>query len=234
MPWRETCAMRERLKFVALVEAGEETMAELCRRFGISRKTGYKFMERFAAQGIAGLCERSHAPHQHPHAVCEEIEQRVVELRGEHPFWGPRLIIPRKTRARVPADTSPFAACMDANDTWSIDFKGWFRTGDGRRCEPLTARSCGAIARRRVGERQVRQDGSIKWAGAYYFISELLVGEPVGLEEQDGDVWSIQFGPVVLGKIREGKFYREGGGRRGRPALRSPMAPRGAPARGRD
>ena len=167
MPWRETCAMRERLKFVALVEAGEETMAELCRRFGISRKTGYKFMERFAAQGIAGLCERSHAPHQHPHAVCEEIEQRVVELRGEHPFWGPRklrarlrmldgavawpaastigeilrrhrLIIPRKTRARVPADTSPFAACMGANDTWSIDFKGWFRTGDGRRCEPLT------------------------------------------------------------------------------------------------
>ena len=96
MPWRETCAMRERLKFVALVEAGEETMAELCRRFGISRKTGYKFMERFAAQGIAGLCERSHAPHQHPHAVCEEIEQRVVELRGEHPFWGPR-----KLRARL-------------------------------------------------------------------------------------------------------------------------------------
>src|ERR1700719_1609470 len=49
MPWRETCAMRERLKFVALFEAGEETVAELCRRFGISRKTGYKFMERFAA-----------------------------------------------------------------------------------------------------------------------------------------------------------------------------------------
>ena len=406
MSWKETCAMRERLKFVALVEAGEETMAELCRQFGISRKTGYKFMERFVAEGIAGLQDRSHAPHQHPHAVSEEIERRIVELRGEHPFWGPRkllarlwmldgavawpaastigeilrrhrLIIPRKTRSRVPADTSPFAECTGTNDTWSIDFKGWFRTGDGRRCDPLTisdaysryllrcqvvrrADTCwvkplveatlreyglprvirsdngspfassgaGGLSRlsvwwiklgikperieagrpsqngrherlhgtlklegceppaanrrdqqqrfdvfRRVYNeerphealanatpgmiyqpsprpyptrlaeiaypdgwqvRRVRQDGSIKWAGEHLFISEVLVGEPVGLEEDGGDVWCVQFGPILLGKIRAGKFYREGGGRRGRAALRSPMAPRGAPAPGQD
>lgn len=404
MPWKETCAMRERLKFVALVQAGEETMAELCRRFGISRKTGYKFMERFAAQGITGLADRPHAAHEHPHAVSEEIERRVVELRGEHPFWGARklrarlsmleadvvwpaastigeilrrhgLIVPRRRRQRVPADASPFAQCTGANDTWSIDFKGWFRTADGRRCEPLTISdaysryllrcqavrradttwvkplveatlreyglplvirsdngapfaSCGAgglsrlsvwwiklgirperidrgrpdqngrhermhgtlklegceppAANRRAQQqrfdvfrhiyneerphealanatpsmiyqassrpyptrlaeivypdgwqvRQVRQDGSIKWGGEYLFISEVLVGEPVGLEETDADGWRVHFGPVLLGKIRDGKFYRAGGGRRGHAALRSPMASRGAPARG--
>jgi putative transposase len=401
MPWEETCAMTERVKFVGLVEAGEETMAELCRRFGVSRKTGYKFVERFAAEGAAGLCDRSHAALRHPYAVSEAIEQRIIELRGEHPFWGPRklrarlrmvdrtlawpaastigeilrrhgLVVPRRRRPRVPAGGSPFAECLGANDTWSIDFKGWFRTGDGRRCEPLTISDaysryllrCQAVRRgntrwvqplmeatlreyglprvirsdngppfaswgagglsrlsvwwiklgirperiapgqpsqngrherlhgtlkleachppaatrraqqqrfdafrriyneerphealadatpgmiyqasprpfpTRLAEvaypdgwqvRQVRHDGSIKWDGEYLFISEVLVGEPVGLEEESGDVWRVHFGPVLLGRIRAVKFHRAGV-RRGRIALRSPMAPREASA----
>ena len=96
MPWGETCAMRERMKFVALVEEGDETMAALCRRFGISRKTGYEVMARYAAEGPDGLRDRSHAAHHHPHAVAEAIERRVVDLRGERPSWGPR-----KLRARL-------------------------------------------------------------------------------------------------------------------------------------
>ena len=78
MPWKETCTMTERMKFVALAEEGEESMTELCRRFGISRKTGYKLLERYAAEGLDGLQDRSHAPRHHPFAVSEETERRIV------------------------------------------------------------------------------------------------------------------------------------------------------------
>jgi transposase len=167
MPWKETCAMTERLRFVALADGGEETMAELCRQFGISRKSGYKLLARYAEEGVEGLRDRSHAALHHPHAVSEVVEQRIVALRTEHPSWGPRklrarlqmldsatawpvastigeivrrhgLVIPRRRRMVTPADLSPFVSCAGPNDNWCIDFKGWFRTQDGRRCDPLT------------------------------------------------------------------------------------------------
>jgi putative transposase len=167
MPWKETCAMTERLRFIALVEEGNTTMAELCRQFGISRKTGYQMLARYAAEGEDGLRDRSHAAHHHPHAVSEVIEGSIVALRTKHPTWGARklrarlqmddpaagwpaastigdilhrhgLVIPRRRRVRTPADMSPFATCAGPNDSWCIDYKGWFRTNDGRRCDPLT------------------------------------------------------------------------------------------------
>jgi len=167
MPWKETCAMNERMKFVALVQEGDETMAALCRRFGISRKTGYNMMARFAAEGIDGLADRSHAAHHHPHAVSETVENLIIDLRRLRPTWGPRklrlrldeidpaekwpakstigeilrrhgLVVPRRRRRATPADSSPFAEIGGPNDTWCVDYKGWFRTGDGRRCDPLT------------------------------------------------------------------------------------------------
>jgi putative transposase len=167
MGWNETCAMTERLKFIALVEEGDETMSALCRRFGISRKTGYKLLARYAAEGLEGLSDRSHATHHHPHVVSEELERRIVDLRDQRPTWGPRklrarlreiepgkswpaastigdilrrhgLVVPRRRRLMTPIDPSPFADCEGPNDTWCIDYKGWFRTGDGRRCDPLT------------------------------------------------------------------------------------------------
>ena len=167
MPWRETCAMSERLRFIGLFEKGDVTMAALCREFGISRKTGYQLLARYAAEGEDGLRDRSHAAHHHLHAVSEEIEEQIVALRARHPTWGARklrarlmlddpaaiwpaastigeiidrhgLIIPRRRRIRTPPDTSPFAHCTGPNDNWSIDYKGWFRTRDGRRCDPLT------------------------------------------------------------------------------------------------
>ena len=159
MPWKETCAMTERLRFIALVEEGSATMAALCRQFGISRKTGYQLLARYAAEGAEGLRDRSHAAHHHPHAVSEAIEGSIVALRAKHPTWGARklrarlqmddptarwpvastigdilhrhgLVIPRRRRVRAPADTSPFAACAGPNDGWCIDYKGQFRLGD--------------------------------------------------------------------------------------------------------
>ena len=123
MPWNETCAMRERLKFVALAEAGEETMAELCRHFGISRKIGYKFLQRFAAKGVDGLSDRSHAPHEHPHAISEEIDSASsscgtsIRARSVRSCGGINWSSRGKRARGFPADTSPFAACTEVNDT---------------------------------------------------------------------------------------------------------------------
>jgi putative transposase len=167
MGWMETCAMDERMRFVLAVEREEESMAALCRRFGVSRKSGYKWLGRYREEGVAGLADRSRAPRHHPQEVSAELAERCLEVRRAHPTWGPvkaravlerrvpqtrwpaastigalfdreGLTVKRRLRRRAPPATAPFAACAGANDVWAIDFKGWFLTGDGTRCEPLT------------------------------------------------------------------------------------------------
>ena len=167
MVWKETCAVEERMRFVLAVEAGEESIAAICRRFGVSRVAGYKWLERYRLDGVSGLSDRSRAPHRRPRTLCAEIAAACLAVRRTHPSWGPvkvrawlrrndpdvvwpaastigalfdreGLTVKRRLRRRVPPRSAPFAACTAANDVWCIDFKGWFRTGDGARCEPLT------------------------------------------------------------------------------------------------
>lgn len=168
MSWRETCAMDERVSFVSEALLGRETMTELCARFSISRKTGYKWLSRYHDEGPSGLMDRSRAPKRHGRAMAPEIAEEILRLRRARPSWGPRklraylaehagdrvwpsassmgdllrahgLSEPRRRAARLPGPLStPFAEVREANDLWCIDFKGWFRTGDGRRCDPLT------------------------------------------------------------------------------------------------
>src|SRR6266851_9171066 len=138
MPWLETCPMDERMRFVVAVQARTETMAELCRRFGISRKTGYKWLGRFTDQGAAGLLERSRAPRRRPQLVSATVREAVLALRGRYPSWGPKklavrlpelypgmvapapstigellhaagLVVPRRRRRHVPPRTEPLA-----------------------------------------------------------------------------------------------------------------------------
>jgi len=167
MGWKETCTVEERMRFMVAVEKGEESFAAICRRFEVSRRVGYKWLARFEEEGAAGLFERSRAPLHHPQAIAEGIAERCLEVRRAHPTWGPvkvraylarctpkkdwpaastigglfdreGLTVKRKLRRRSPSSSAPFAHCAAANDVWCIDFKGWFLTGDGKRCEPLT------------------------------------------------------------------------------------------------
>ncbi len=373
MPWRETCAMEERMKFVCDCLVGEIPMAEICRRHGISRRTGYKWLSRYRSDGLLGLQDRSRAPDFHPHAVGEEIAAAVLSVRRRYKTWGPRkvrawleqhhpgmrwpaastigglfdregLTVPRPLRRRVPAQTTPLAHAQAPNAVWTADFKGWFRTADGGRCDPLTmqdansryllrcrglagtgadqvwpqfeicfrafglperlrsdngapfaSRAVGGLSRLAVklikagvvperiapgkpeqngrherfhltlkqdtasppaqslpaqqrrfdrfqriyneqrphealGDqtpascyrtstrrysghlrspdysdayqvRRVRRSGEIKWLGRLVFVSEVLAGEPVGLVEQAGGRWCIDYGPIELGII---------------------------------
>jgi transposase InsO family protein len=163
----ETCAVEERMRFVMAAEIGEESFAAICRQFGVSRRIGYKWLARFAADGIAGLQDRSRAPLHHPQGIASAVAERCLAVRRAHPSWGPvkvraylnrgapgtdwpaastigelfdreGLTVKRRLRRRSPPSSAPFAHCAAANDVWCIDFKGWFLTGDGGRCEPLT------------------------------------------------------------------------------------------------
>jgi putative transposase len=167
MPWKETCVMDQRIGFIVACSAGEESMAALCRHFGISRKTGHKWLARYRAQGAVGLEDRPRAPHTNPRALTGEVAEAVMVVRQRHPSWGPRkvkawledrdpdqvwpaastigalfdragLTRPRQRRRRTAPQSTPLAACREPNDVWCADFKGWFLTGDGTQVEPFT------------------------------------------------------------------------------------------------
>jgi putative transposase len=167
MGWMETCALDERMRFMMTVAGREESFAAVCRQFGVSRKTGYKWVERYQDSGVAGLLDRSRAPLHHPQAMARAIVEHCLTVRRAHPTWGPvkvrawlarrwprtqwpaassigdlfdreGLTVKRRLRRRSPPSSAPFLHCAAANDVWCMDFKGWFLTGDGTHCEPLT------------------------------------------------------------------------------------------------
>lgn len=169
MAWRNVLPMDERLRFVYEAQLNRWTVTELCRRYGISRKTGYKWLKRFDQQGFDGMQERSRAPKHCPHRTCDKVVERVLAERKRHPKWGPKKIAKVLSSAgcgfNVPAPSTigeilkrhglvkrrrrrtgalrrwpkRLTKPRRANHVWAVDFKGWFRTGDGLRCDPLTA-----------------------------------------------------------------------------------------------
>src|SRR5688572_26168295 len=92
MPWSETNRMEQRARFVLDVLQGHFTMSELCYRYGVSRKTGYKWLARYRRKGSDGCDDGSRAPHVHPNATDSKIASRIVKLRRKNPSWGPRTL----------------------------------------------------------------------------------------------------------------------------------------------
>src|SRR6266566_3078245 len=92
MGWMETCAVDERMRFVMAIEGQEEAFAAVCRRFGVSRKTGYKWLGRYREAGVQGLTDWSRAPLNHPQAVAQEIAEHCLAVRRAHPTWGPAKV----------------------------------------------------------------------------------------------------------------------------------------------
>jgi putative transposase len=92
MPWNEKSVLDERTSFIVDWQRGEASVAELCRRYGVSETTGHETLSRFQAAGWDGLKARSRAPHRHPNAVPEGLATAVLALRGRHPSWGPKKL----------------------------------------------------------------------------------------------------------------------------------------------
>jgi transposase InsO family protein len=156
----------QRRRFIEDVRLDVFSLCELCRRYGISRPTAYLWMERFEQEGLAGLTDRSHRVHSCPHATPAPVWQAVRQARHEHPTWGPKkllwlvakrldeelpapstvagwlkrngLVARRRHRPQRPHPGKPLGQATTPNGLWTIDFKGHFRTRDGRYCYPLT------------------------------------------------------------------------------------------------
>ena len=166
MPWKECSVTEERLRFVARLLEGEG-MSEVCRDFGISRKTGYKIFNRYRDQGLDALTDRSRRPVRYANQLPDQVERLIVDLKRDKPHWGARKIrellvrklagdvrLPAKStvhavldrhglvkRARMRrnrANGTPLSAGANPNDLWCADFKGEFKLGNGRYCYPLT------------------------------------------------------------------------------------------------
>lgn len=167
MPWEHTDAMRERMKLIAEHLSGDYGPTDLARRYGVSRRVVYKWIDRYEQEGSAGLMERSRAPHHQGRAIEQEVVDQLLELKKRWPRWGaPKLLarlqreigaahcpaestvseilkrhglsFARRRRRRATPSSLPLQHAQGPNDVWSVDFKGWFCTGDGRKCSPLT------------------------------------------------------------------------------------------------
>jgi putative transposase len=165
MPWKEERTMDLRVRLIQEHNEGESITA-LAELYGVSRKTIHKWLERYEVEGIAGLADRSRTPQHSPTQLSPEVVQAIIAARHRW-HWGPRklriklaeaepkivwpaastigevlkrqgLIALRKKRFATPPYAQPFAEITGPNQTWCADFKGWFRTGDGQRCDPLT------------------------------------------------------------------------------------------------
>jgi transposase InsO family protein len=161
--------MQQRLEFVREYETELFTMTELAAQYGISRKTGYKWLERFAAAGARGLQDQSRRPHASPHATDPDLLATLIQLRQRHPRWGAKKLLTvaarhdrqaawpaastvaahlkargliHGRRRRRPPVTVPSTrgVITRANEVWTADFKGEFLTGDRHYCYPLTVR----------------------------------------------------------------------------------------------
>lgn len=171
MPWKDSSVFRQRMDLVQAMLAGVAPVVAICRRFGITRSTAYKFLARFRADGRKGLRDRSHAPRQAHARQAPRWRERVLRLRRVHPSWGARKLgwllrrrfrgpgrpaertvqrwikqaglvrrfRPLRRRVRPSRRRRPTVA-RRSNDVWTIDLKGWFRTRDGTKIEPLTVR----------------------------------------------------------------------------------------------
>ena len=167
MSWKQTDPMHERHEFIAAYLSGVYSISELAERYGISRKTAYKWIKRFESEGLAGLDERSRAPKQCRHRIAEAVAERLLTLRRKHPYWGPvtiRAVLQRRAPELLLPAASTIGALFErhglsskrpprrrlahrehgvlearaANALWCCDFKGEFLLGNRQYCYPLT------------------------------------------------------------------------------------------------
>lgn len=166
MPWKEVSVMDERLRFVARILEGEP-MTDVCREFGISRKTGYKIVSRYREDGPVALCDRSRRPVRYANQLPDQIVQLLIATKKDKPGWGARKIrellvrkldgdyrvpsvstvhavldrhglVTRARKRRGKASGTSLSPGLAPNELWCTDFKGEFKLGSGRYCYPLT------------------------------------------------------------------------------------------------
>ncbi len=160
MPWSQTSPMDQKTQFIAAYLRDRLAMTERCARYGVSRKTGYTWIDRYLTHGLQGLEERSRRPSASPRHTPDHGVAAILEARRRHPSWGAKKLlsslstrhprwpwparspvcdllsrhglVPKQRQRRAIGHPGPPTSSMNApHDVWSADFKGHFKTGDG-------------------------------------------------------------------------------------------------------
>ena len=227
MSWKQIVTLSRRLRFVKLALKAQQSMSELCRLFGWSRRTGYKWRARFEAEGAKGLRERSRRPQFHARELPARWLVRVRRLRRRHRTWGSRKLA-AALRRQCPGRKVPSARTIDywlkrwkltrrrrvyrwgpklprvvlslakrSNQVWTVDFKGWFRTADGQRVEPLTVRD---LFSRYLLEVRVLPDQSWEPVQRVFIRLFSRYGYPTVIRTDNGNPFGSS-GPAGLSKL---------------------------------
>jgi putative transposase len=218
--------MREKIMFVGAAKRAQASFTSLCAAFGITPKTGYKWLYQFDRDGLDGLVERSRRPLGNSRAIATEVAERLVVLREDHPTWGPRKLVawlsehepqwdlpaastvgdllkrrgligpPRqRLRWRGGPRATPLSHATAPNAVWAMDFKGWFRVGDRRRCDPLTITD--AFSRYLLCcDAHEEQFGGPVWRSLVRTFSEY--GLPSAIRVDNGQPWVSPKGELGL------------------------------------
>lgn len=229
MPWAQTDPMTERLRFVMALRRRKSTFRSLCAAFGVAPKTGYKWLHQFEAAGPDGLRDQSRRPKGNSRAIGTAVAERLLQLRREHPEYGPKklvahleregcgwdvpapstvgellkrhgLVTSRKRTRPLRPGTHPLAHADRPNAVWSMDFKGWVRLGDGRRCDPLTVTD--AFSRYLL----CCKAGTVRYGIARDVWAELVQifranGMPSAIRVDNGQPWAAPKGELGITKL---------------------------------
>lgn len=249
MPWKRETPMDQRIKLIGDWLSGDYGKSELSRRYGVSRPIVDKWIGRYAANGVEGLKERSRTPHRRPNQTSEAVAARLIEAKLQHMDWGPKklvrylsikspetrwpapstagellrrqgLVSKRVRRTKTPAYSHPFHGCDAPNQIWSVDYKGQFKTADGRWCYPLTVTdndsryllACQALARPRLVETRPW----FEWVFREYGLPDAIRsdnGSPFASVGLGGlstlSVWWIKLG-IIPERIKPGRPDQNG------------------------
>ena len=228
MPWKEQNVVNLRTEFVFRLLGEGISMSDLCREYGISRKTGYKWKERFHPKGISGMYDESRRPSASPGEISERVVCEIVRLKHAHMRWGPRKIRALYARTHpgeaVPSD-STFKRILDKaglvtrrkrrrvtpgerivsgikaeepNDVWTVDFKGWWYTPWGTRCEPLTVRD--AYSRYVLTVSALDNSKSTTVHREFERLFEHY-GLPQAIRSDNGSPFAARFAPLGLSRL---------------------------------
>ena len=213
MPWRERSPMDERVQFIADYLRGRWSTSELCRRYGISRKTAYKWIDRYDREGPRALEARTSQPGSSPQTTPGGVAQAIVALRRRHPSWGGKKILavlheqratwalpavstandilkrhglvpPRRHRRRLGHPGYAPAIVTEPNAVWSVDFKGQFRTQNGQLCYPLTV--CDVYSRFVLACRALERPTTLATSQAFRVIFREY-GLPAAIRSDNGE-----------------------------------------------
>jgi transposase InsO family protein len=219
--------MDEKQRFVSLAGSGQFTMTDLSMQFGISRKTGHKWVLRHAEGGMRGLEEHSRAPKSVTSRTCDEVERLICGEKRLHPTWGPKkirrllqtkhgletppvistvgevlkrhgMVAERRRRGGVfKVDRGGLTAPERCNHVLGVDFKGWFRTGDGQRCDPLTVTD---LYSRFLLKLEALEEARTAWTKAAFQALFRRQGLPEIIRVDNGAPFASQ-GPGGLSKL---------------------------------